>query len=74
MINLFKVIVNNTWIGILNKKIFKIERRIQELKYLIKLNIIRDIDESDIDSLENDLKELIDIRNEYYESLNNKKF
>lgn len=74
MINLFKVIVNNTWITILNKKIHKIERKIQELKYLKKLSVINNIDESDIDLLENDLKELIDIRNEYYKSLNNKKF
>lgn len=74
MVNLFKVIVNNTWITILNKKIHKIERKIQELKYLKKLSVINNIDESDIDLLENDLKELIDIRNEYYKSLNNKKF
>lgn len=74
MVNLFKVIINNTWISILNKKIYRIERKIQELKYLKKLKIINNIDDTDINLLENDLKELISIRNEYYKSLNDKKF
>lgn len=74
MVNLFKVIISNTWISILNKKIYRIERKIQELKYLKKLKIINNIDDTDINLLENDLKELISIRNEYYKSLNDKKF